>query len=373
MSRSKEPMSLRETYQQYLEEKLREKDGARMLKDLSSGLEKYPIPVFNHLNNIEVDPKLNYIMACPGPPTSNQTVKCCNCKPGECSTDACSCRKMSKAKIKDHRISNIDKVVGNPMSMILVECREGCACKRNCENWIGQPHINFRTQLEYFDKKGYGVILKDYASKGDYFGEYTGEIMDPTRRSNLAYQFAVEYEDKKKNLFIIDARIKGNLTRFVNHSCNPSMRPFIFVRSAINNFKYPQLGFVFVRDVAPDEELTIDYGDAYIHGVDYDCCCGSSKCVRQSEETKFRNAKEKNLAIKYEKQQQDIAKELVKEHEQSKQRQALIDRGISAERALRMIPPVKKKYREALTYQDGSPYPRPKPKTVKEIEVITLD
>jgi hypothetical protein len=52
------------------------------------------------------------------------------------------------------------------MSKILIECRDECACKRNCQNWITQPQIQVQTALEYFDKKGFGVRLKESASKG---------------------------------------------------------------------------------------------------------------------------------------------------------------------------------------------------------------
>jgi hypothetical protein len=56
--------------------------------------------------------------------------------------------------------------------------------------------------------------------------------------------------------------------RFVNHSCNPTCR------SAGYDFE------IAVRDIAPGEELTDDYGSLNLE-YDFDCSCGLSQCRRQ--------------------------------------------------------------------------------------------
>jgi len=56
--------------------------------------------------------------------------------------------------------------------------------------------------------------------------------------------------------------------RFVNHSCNPTCR------SAGYDFE------VAVRDIAPGEELTDDYGSLNLE-YDFDCSCGLRECRRR--------------------------------------------------------------------------------------------
>jgi hypothetical protein len=50
----------------------------------------------------------------------------------------------------------------------LVECREGCGCRRECENWLTQEQIQLRMEIDYFKDKGFGVRIKDFVSKGTY-------------------------------------------------------------------------------------------------------------------------------------------------------------------------------------------------------------
>jgi hypothetical protein len=52
------------------------------------------------------------------------------------------------------------------MDQILIECRESCACKKDCDNWMTNEQLQIRTEIDYFDGKGFGLRIKDYASKG---------------------------------------------------------------------------------------------------------------------------------------------------------------------------------------------------------------
>jgi hypothetical protein len=48
---------------------------------------------------------------------------------------------------------------------------------------------------------------------GEYFGEYTGEIIEDDERENVTYQFAIEEGPGRKHKSFIDARVYGNITR----------------------------------------------------------------------------------------------------------------------------------------------------------------
>ncbi|KAL2419314.1 hypothetical protein ABEF95_010111 [Exophiala dermatitidis] len=73
--------------------------------------------------------------------------------------------------------------------------------------------------------------------------------------------------------FVIDSAVRGNWTRYINHSCRPNTR-----------FETVNLGHRRVvlvkamRRIDYDEELTIDYGDSYFTAFDYGCKCGYGSC-----------------------------------------------------------------------------------------------
>lgn len=55
--------------------------------------------------------------------------------------------------------------------------------------------------------------------------------------------------------------------RFVNHSCDPSARGSSGRDAAL-------------RDIAAGEEITVDYVQEKVPGLDLECHCGSPKCRR---------------------------------------------------------------------------------------------
>jgi histone-lysine N-methyltransferase ASH1L len=68
----------------------------------------------------------------------------------------------------------------------------------------------------------------------------------------------------------IDARKKGNQTRFVNHSCDPNCR-----YKKINVDGLPRIAVVCIKDVPAGSFLSCDYLDAEF---DIRCRCGSARC-----------------------------------------------------------------------------------------------
>jgi SET domain-containing protein len=66
----------------------------------------------------------------------------------------------------------------------------------------------------------------------------------------------------------IDGSRGGNGSQFINHSC----RPKCFVK-----ILYGHILFFALRDIAPGEEITMDYVNSY-HPDDYGCRCGLPDC-----------------------------------------------------------------------------------------------
>lgn len=106
--------------------------------------------------------------------------------------------------------------------------------------------------------------------------EYVGEVLDP-----FAFHERVEEYSKRKlehHYFlalksdeIIDATMKGNATRCINHSCDPNsetqkvcLAMFNFLHLLICCFQWIvkgeiRIGFFSIRQISAGEEITFDY------------------------------------------------------------------------------------------------------------------
>lgn len=83
----------------------------------------------------------------------------------------------------------------------------------------------------------------------------------------------------------IDGRVPWNTARFINHSCEPNCESRI-VRGRV--------WILALRDIAPGEELTYDYGYDFENHGDHPCRCGASGCagyiVKSSQRWRVRRA-----------------------------------------------------------------------------------
>lgn len=129
---------------------------------------------------------------------------------------------------------------------------------------------------------GKGVYAARRIRKGERIVEYRGERITwkeadrrpPSDPDDPNHTFYFSLSGGKT---VIDAGVKGNAARFINHSCAPNceteedeegQRVFILAR----------------RDIKPGEELNYDYGllvDGPITQAvkkDYECRCGARNC-----------------------------------------------------------------------------------------------
>ena len=85
--------------------------------------------------------------------------------------------------------------------------------------------------------------------------------------------------------FSIDGSMRGNASRFANHSCNPNMVSIeVWIES--HDLRLPRVAFFALRDILPGEELTYDYmygetsaapcGDE--EQTKIVCRCGAANC-----------------------------------------------------------------------------------------------
>ena len=127
---------------------------------------------------------------------------------------------------------------------------------------------------------GRGVFATETIPRGERIIEYKGQRVswdeamkrpdsDP---DNPAHTFLFELEDGR----VIDARVRGNAARWINHSCAPNCITF-----------EDDNGHVFIqakRKINPGEELSYDY-KLIVDGrmskkerASYACRCGKRGC-----------------------------------------------------------------------------------------------
>jgi len=157
------------------------------------------------------------------------------------------------------------------------ECEAGCHGGPTCQNrrFIARKHPNCIIRKIRF--KGLGLVTKEEIKKGTFVGEYTGELItrqELDSRLKKAKDSMFYYFTLGDNI-LVDARPKGNHTRYMNHSCDPNC--FTQKWSVKGSTR---IGIMALRDIEPDEELTFDYNLDNTNPFGQDNCrCGSDNCV----------------------------------------------------------------------------------------------
>lgn len=107
---------------------------------------------------------------------------------------------------------------------------------------------------------GYGLFAEQDIAKGDFIGEYTGEVRLLSRLHPDQNGYCLHYHTKWWSLkyYMIDALLLGNLMRFINHSDSPNVQPLCGVDRGLQH----QI-FVARGPIVKGAQLTINYGNDY--------------------------------------------------------------------------------------------------------------
>ena len=102
--------------------------------------------------------------------------------------------------------------------------------------------------------------------------------------------FDLDFNKGQDNPFTVDAAHYGNVSHFINHSCDPNLAVFNVWIDCLDP-DLPRLALFALRDIVKGEQLTFDYrqqtggndADQEETPADGDnetmeCRCGSTKC-----------------------------------------------------------------------------------------------
>lgn len=157
-----------------------------------------------------------------------------------------------------------------PLGTPIYECNKRCACDAlTCPNRVVQQGTG--TQLCIFrtdNGRGWGVRTRRAIKKGTFVIQYVGEVISSEeaekrgRQYNLTgrtYLFDLDYNETDGQCpYTVDAAMYGNVSHFINHSCDPNLGVYaIWINCLDPNL--PSLALFALRDIKQNEELTFDY------------------------------------------------------------------------------------------------------------------
>ncbi|XP_031281654.1 histone-lysine N-methyltransferase ASHH2 [Pistacia vera] len=164
--------------------------------------------------------------------------------------------------------------------MLNIECVQGtCPCGDLCSNQQFQKRKYADMHWSRCGKKGHGLLLREDVTKGQFIIEYVGEVLDMQTYEARQKEYAALghkhfYFMTLNGSEVIDACVKGNIGRFINHSCNPNCRTEKWM---VNGEIC--IGLFALRDIKEEEELTFDYNYVRVFGAAAKkCYCGSPQC-----------------------------------------------------------------------------------------------
>lgn len=156
-----------------------------------------------------------------------------------------------------------------PQGVEVIECNKYCRCGSICGNRVAQKPRDVPIEIFKTKQCGWGARCLVALPRGKVVGIYTGTLLrredvDNLPPEHIGYVFdldgtEVRGQHNAGDKFSVDSYDCGNWTRFVNHSCSPSMKVYSVVFDTIREVHMPYVAFVAARDIPAGEELTIDY------------------------------------------------------------------------------------------------------------------
>ncbi|KAE8585275.1 hypothetical protein XENTR_v10021265 [Xenopus tropicalis] len=257
-------------------------------RDIAHGYERVPIPCVNGVDE-ELCPD-DYKYVSENCETSAMSIdrnithlQNCSCV-DDCSSSNCLCGQLSIRcwYDKDGRLLQEFNKIEPPL---IFECNQACSCWQTCKNRVVQSGIKVRLQLYRTAKMGWGVRALQAIPQGTFICEYVGELISDAEadvREDDSYLF--DLDNKDGEVYCIDARYYGNVSRFINHLCEPNLIP-VRVFMSHQDLRFPRIAFFSGRDIRAGEELGFDYGDRFwdIKSKYFTCQCGSERCKHSAE------------------------------------------------------------------------------------------
>ncbi|XP_018319367.1 probable histone-lysine N-methyltransferase CG1716 [Agrilus planipennis] len=162
--------------------------------------------------------------------------------------------------------------------LLMIECGPLCSLGDRCTNKRFQKSKQSACEVFRTEKKGLGIRATKIIPDGEFILEYVGEVINPDEFEDRA----TEYSKGKNSHFyfmalrsdaVIDATQKGNISRFINHSCEPNAET---QKWTVNGEL--RIGFFSKKTIQVGEEITFDYHFQRYGKEAQKCYCEAPSC-----------------------------------------------------------------------------------------------
>jgi hypothetical protein len=149
-------------------------------------------------------------------------------------------------------------------------CDKTCSVGSECGNRSFQQNNEQKTEKRDCGDKGYGLFAVQGFEENELIIEYKGAQVPLESIEEMEKRGRARYLMQVTKSFFIDAAIKGNNARYINHSCKPNaMAQLRYVH------QQPCVGLFAINSMEPGTEIVFDYGNKYrLNGA---CKCDHCK------------------------------------------------------------------------------------------------
>jgi len=176
------------------------------------------------------------------------------------------------------------------------ECNKRCACSSSCINRVVQNGSKIKLKIYKTKEMGWGVKTLEDISQGTFVCEYVGEVISryilhfilcqvklifcvlfrpdaDERQKNREkgssnYIFELDYNPldgdnaDEKLPYSIDAASFGNISHFINHSCDPNLGVYAVYVDCLEPH-LPRLGLYAIKTIKAGDQIFFDYSAEY--------------------------------------------------------------------------------------------------------------
>mmetsp|Transcript_75530 Transcript_75530/g.125943 ORF Transcript_75530/g.125943 Transcript_75530/m.125943 type:complete len:318 (-) Transcript_75530:154-1107(-) len=270
-------------------------------QDLSLGSEAVPIPCRNEVDHDPV-PCIVYTVSCTADACTLRRLQSCDSAHCLCSgvsdcrtAEGCTCVVAMDGILPYDDAGRLLSLVNTPSlhlaeeprAQVIFECTSHCACNASCRNRVVSRGLQKRVEVFKTHSRGWGLRSCEKISRGTFVCEYAGEIINSAeadrRRAQRGtarnYIMCVREHVSGGRVLrtTIDPTTRGNVGRFINHSCEANLSVHIVRAGSL----VPRVALFARRDINVAEELTMSYGEADCTDVAHrihPCLCGAHNC-----------------------------------------------------------------------------------------------
>jgi len=162
---------------------------------------------------------------------------------------------------------------------ISIECSpDACPARPFCKNLRFQKRDYQKVKEFNADGRGWGLKAAEDIKKGAFIMEYVGEIitmeeytirMEDNIDSGTRHFYYLAIDGNR----MIDAGLKGNQARFMNHSCDPNADTQKWIVNGDT-----RVGLFANKDIPDGTELTFNYEFEALGDEKRKCLCGAGNC-----------------------------------------------------------------------------------------------